>query len=264
MTIGIITNASKDEASAYAHEVVAFLQQRGVTVVPEPCEAADYWVVLGGDGTMLRASHRAAIHRIPMLGINFGNMGFLTDVDRHDGLKAIEDVLNGDYKREERLMLEVFADGDTNECPLTQMDRLALNDIYLSRGSMNKLIKLDLYINGQYMDRLHADGVLISTPTGSTAYNLSAGGPILMPDGDMMVVTAVCPHSLHTRPWVIAARDEVTVVARNPASVALDGISRMDLQGNQRITIRRSHHTAVIIKTSDLHFYELLRRKMYH
>jgi NAD+ kinase len=263
MTVGIITNHAKKDAVAYLHKLMAYLQERGVTAVPEPCSTADFWIVLGGDGTMLRASHQASLYRIPMLGINFGNMGFLTDVDGRDGFKAVEDVLNGDYKREDRLMLTVSPD-DKKGLVVPQADTLALNDIYLSRGSLGNLIKLDIYINEQFMDRVHADGVLIATPTGSTAYNLSAGGPILMPDGDMMVVTAVCPHSLHTRPWVIAARDKVTVVTRNPAAVALDGVTCMQLACDERITIRQAENTATIIKTSDLHFYELLRRKMYH
>jgi NAD+ kinase len=263
MTVGIVTNTSKDEALRYTNEITSFLTARGITVFAGQAKDADFWVILGGDGTMLRASHQAAINRIPMLGINFGNMGFLTDVEKHDGLKAVEKVLRGSFIKEERLTLEVMAEGD-GCARLSQADSLALNDVYLSRGSFGKLIQYDLYINGQFMDSLRADGVLVSTPTGSTAYNLSAGGPILMPDGDMMVITAVCPHSLHTRPWVIDARNEVKIVTHHAAAVALDGENRMELETQDGITIRKSRYTALIIKTSDLHFYELLRRKMYH
>jgi NAD+ kinase len=257
MTVCVIANTAKDAALLYKQEVSHFLQERAVNVLFEPSADADFWVVLGGDGTMLRTSHQAVIFQIPMLGINFGNIGFLTDVDKQEGLQALEKVLQGKYYKEKRLMLEMETD-------LPLADRLALNDVYLSRGGFEKLIPMDVYINGQYMDNLRADGVLIATPTGSTAYNLSAGGPILMPDGDMMVITPVCPHNLHSRPWVITARDEVSIITHRAADVAIDGETRMELPANQKLTVRSSGYTTTILKTSELHFYEVLRRKMSH
>jgi NAD+ kinase len=270
MIVGVITNESKDADLSYTREVCDFLQSRGARPVSDPmAEAfnrADFWVVLGGDGTILRTSRRAAIHNIPILGINLGTLGFLTDVERYDGLAALGKALRNETKKERRLMLEVTLTGETteeNELALTQVDRLALNDVYLSRGGFGKLISLDIYINGQYMDSLRADGVIVSTPTGSTAYNLSAGGPILMPDGDMMVITPLCPHSLYIRPWVIASRDEVKIVTHHKTAADLDGDTHLSLEAGAELNIRRSAYMATILKTSDLHFYEILRRKMH-
>jgi NAD+ kinase len=264
VTIGVITNESKDEGLDFTRQVCGFLRERGANPVIGPGSGefnrAQFWVVLGGDGTMLRASRRAAVHGIPMLGINLGTLGYLTDVDKHEGLAALGKALGGEAKREQRLMLEVAAPNGGESLD----DSLALNDVYLSRNTFGKLIKLDLYINGHFMDSLRADGVMVATPTGSTAYNLAAGGPILMPDGDMMVINAVCPHCLYTRPWVIAADDEVRMVTRHPAVVMLDGEQRFTLDAGAALTIRRSRLTTVILKTSDLHFYEILRRKMHH
>jgi NAD+ kinase len=232
------------------------LRSKGVTVPEEPAAKADCWLVLGGDGTMLRASHEAAVFDVPMLGINFGTLGFLTDTDEDQGLDALEKVLNGQYTQEKRLMLEIAS-------PLPKTQRLALNEIYFSRGGFERLVQIDLYINGQMTDSLRADGVLVSTPTGSTAYNLSAGGPILLPDGDMMVIAPVCPHHFHARPWVVAARDEICVVPRHTISVTVDGENRMALNAGERLTVKKSDLTATILKTSNLHCYEILRRKMY-
>jgi NAD+ kinase len=258
VTVSVIKNPLKNAALAFVQEATDFLESKGVTVLEEPAPEADFWLVLGGDGTMLRSSHEAAVFNVPMLGINFGTLGFLTDTDKEKGLDALEKLINGHYTQEKRLMLEI--DGH-----LPQTERLALNDVYFSRGGFEKLIQLDLYINEQFMDSLRGDGVLVSTPTGSTAYNLSAGGPILVPDGDMMVITPVCPHHyFNARPWVITARDTLSVLPHQQASVTLDGETCIALSAGEKMTVRKSDFTATIIKTSDLHFYEILRRKMYH
>lgn len=280
MTIGVIPNADRDEDLRYTREVCEFLHVRGAQPLleyavasrlgmPEAGATAEavyrqpaFITVLGGDGTMLRAAHYASVYQTPMLGINLGALGYLTDVDRHEGLHALERALKGECKYEKRLMLTLgggAADG------LVLCDRLALNDVCVSRGGSGKLITLDLHINGLYMDTLRADGVIIATPTGSTAYNLSAGGPILTPDGDMMVVTAVCAHALHTRPWVINARDTVEIRFTDDygtAFVALDGETRLTLSHGESVVIRRAECDATIMKTSALGFYEILRRKM--
>jgi NAD+ kinase len=251
MTVGIITNTSKEAALTYSHQITAFLQARGIQTELGPAPGANFWVVLGGDGTMLRASRHAAVHGIPMLGINFGNLGYLTDVESHEGITALEKVLALDYKQEKRIMLE------------TGPNQLALNDMYLTRSGFGKMLELDLFINGGHIDTIRADGIIVSTPTGSTAYNLSAGGPILMPDGEMLAITAICPHSMHTRPWVVSAHDEITVKTHHDVTVTLDGDVRSDMAAGETITVRRAKYDTLILKTSDLHFSEILRRKMY-
>jgi NAD+ kinase len=257
MTAGVITNAHKDADYEYTKQACAYLTAKNVSFIcDDTATVVDFWLVLGGDGTMLRASHYAAVLGVPMLGINLGTLGYLTDADRKDGFDSVEKVLRGQYKKESRLMLEI----DRPEYEIN--DRIALNDVYLSRVT-GKLTTFDLRVNGMFIDTIRADGVIIATPTGSTAYNLSAGGPILMPDGDMMVVTFVCPHTLYIRPWVVSSGDEVNISpAAGEVTCALDGEERFTLHPGESITVRRSNYRADIIKTTPPHFYETLRRKM--
>ncbi|MCL2528102.1 MAG: NAD(+)/NADH kinase [Defluviitaleaceae bacterium] len=245
MTVAIVTNKDKDPTMAYTQKVADFLESRGVTIVPKG-EKADFWVVLGGDGTMLRASHKAASLDVPLLGINLGTMGFMTDVDRQDGFTALENVLAGRYESQKRLMLS--AQGS-----------LALNDVFI--GSIGGLANFEVYVNDMPMDDIRADGIIVATPTGSTAYSLSAGGPILAPYGQMMVITPVCPHSLSTRPWVVPATDKITIIPGQSSELVLDGDKLTPLPAGQSLEISRAPVEATILKTTPTHFYEILRKK---
>jgi len=255
LTVGIVANAGRDSGLAYANAIAAELRARGCTAVinEEDAYSCRFLIVLGGDGTMLRASHFAAEYNTPMLGINLGTLGYLTDVDHHEGFSAIEKMLAGDFLRERRMMLETRG-------------KLALNDVIIRRESSSKLMTFDIHVNGKLMDSLRADGVIVSTPTGSTAYNLSAGGPILRPDSEMTVITAICPHTLYTRPWVISGSDTVSLntagIREDKALVSLDGDDTFHLECGEPITVRRSQHVATVIRTSGLDFFEVLRKKM--
>jgi len=253
----VIANEHKDPDWDYMGQVLEFVKNRGVEVVLGRLHAgADFCVVLGGDGTMLRVAHQAAEMDIPLLGINLGTLGFLTDVDRQDGLTALEKVLNGEYISEERLMLEAEF-GMDESTPLHK--RLALNEVCV--GGTNLLKTFSVYVNNQHMDVIRADGIIIATPTGSTAYNLAAGGPILVPGGQMIVVTPICPHSLSSRPWVIAAEDEVRIVARHASPVHIDGDNMGVINAGESVLVKRAEHHATIIKTAPSHFYAVLRKK---
>jgi len=255
MTIGIVANATRDPGLSYAKEVATWLMARGYTPVFEEDAVykSKFLIILGGDGTMLRASHLAAQYSTPMLGINLGDLGYLTDVDRHEGLIAIEKMLSGHFKRERRMMLEARG-------------VLALNEVLIHREGSSRLMAFRICVNGDHMDTLRADGVIVSTPTGSTAYNLSAGGPILRPDSEMIVITAVSPHSLYTRPWVLSGNDEVTLIPVDThggkAVISIDGEVRFYLDCNETVTIKRSEHMATVVKTSEADFFEVLRKKM--
>ncbi|MCL2399902.1 MAG: NAD(+)/NADH kinase [Defluviitaleaceae bacterium] len=255
MTIGIIANPTRDIGLAFAKEIAEWLQSRGHTPLFEEEEAyqSKFLIVLGGDGTMLQASQRAARYGTPMLGINLGTLGYLTDVDQHEGLQAIEKMLNGDFRREERIMLEVEGE-------------LALNDVFIRREDSAKLMNFRICVNGDHMDTLGADGVIVSTPTGSTAYNLSAGGPILQPNSEMMVITAVCPHTLYSRPWVISKYDKVSLTpVKNDeglAAVYLDGVAKFFLKCGETIVVQVSDYKASVVKTANIDFFEVLRKKM--
>ena len=257
MTVCIVANTLKDSGLAFSKEIEAMLEARGVAVIPEnEGENADFWIILGGDGTMLQAAHKAALVDVPLLGINLGTMGFLTDVDKHDGFAAIDNILAGRYESQKRLMLMAKTNAGTGGL---SSDNLALNEVYV--GSAGRLTNFAVYVNGRHMDDIRADGVIVATPTGSTAYNLSAGGPILAPYGQMMVVTAICPHSLSTRPWVIEADDIVQIIPGQCANLLLDGHERMNLLPGESIKISRAPVSATIIKTTSTHFYEVLRKK---
>jgi len=247
--VGIAVNPQRDPELEYATKTRTFLQSRGVLVVDAGEGSgldADFWVVLGGDGTMLRCAHTAAEHSIPLMGINLGTLGFLTAAEAHDGFIALAKVLDGKYITEERMMLSV-------------QSRLALNDVFV--GATGGLKNFSLYVNGALLDTIRADGILVATPTGSTAYNLSAGGPILMPGSEMMVVTPICPHSLSTRPLVVGARDVVNIVAHDRATITMDGIHLRELTPGEGITVEKADAISRIIKTDETHFYDILRTK---
>lgn len=231
---------------SYTKEVELFLRDRGVIIVPEGFKA-DFWVVLGGDGTMLRAAHDAAKLDVPLLGINLGNMGFLTDADRHEGFDVLAKALSGEYEAQKRLMLITG-------------ENLALNEVVVGKVS-GSLIEFCIYVNDMHMDNIRADGIIVATPTGSTAYNLSAGGPILAPYSQMMVITPICPHSLSSRPWVLPAEDRVCIIPKDQAALVLDGERVATIAPDIGVEITRAPFFATIMKTSSVPFYEILRKK---
>jgi len=267
MTIGLIVNGTRDVGYVYTREVVQWLREHGAEPIMEQSAAiaanlpetatdnvynSQFLILLGGDGTMLRASHGAAEHGTPMLGINLGTLGYLTDVDKQEGLLAIKKALAGDCRYEKRMMLQ--ANG-----------MLALNEVHVGPRHIATLMTFRIEVNNAHMDTLRADGVIISTPTGSTAYNLSAGGPILKPDSEMILITPICPHALYTRPWVISADDEITICPVNSpgtAIVNLDGEPRFFLEEGEKILIKRAKHTTQVVRTSGMDFFAILRKKL--
>jgi len=259
--VGIIVNKDKDPGMVYTKSVDDFLTDRGVSTqinaYPHP---AKFWVVLGGDGTMLRAAHFASQKNVPLFGINLGTLGFLTDVERNQGLAALDKMLTGQYTTEKRLMLECDY-GVSAPIPIT--NRLALNEVYV--GGAGHLKTFSVYVNEQPVDVIRADGIIVATPSGSTAYSLSAGGPILSSGGNngigMMVITPVCPHSLSSRPWVIPAADTVRIIPRTNTPIHIDGMHRGEVNAGDSVLIKKSNHKATILKTAPSHFYSTLRKK---
>lgn len=275
MNIGFIINEDKDKDFVYTKKMIEFcldknivptmpIDKKSVINCNNVCyleeddffKNVDFIVILGGDGTILRWSKKIAKYNKDILGINIGNLGYLTDVEKQDGFSAIEKVLKGDYKVEKRMMISVFIDGKEYIC---------LNEFNVNNGKLSRMVKIAMEINGRYVDALSADGLIISTPTGSTAYNLSAGGPILKPDTHLMAITYVCPHALFSRPYVISGDDEIKVYLANKDSkayVSLDGQESLTIEYGQEIYIKKSNFYTNIIKTNSLNFYDVLRRKM--
>ncbi len=277
-SIGIITNFNKDAGLKYTKELILWLEERGVrALVPmriaeavccgtacenltELYEKADFAVILGGDGTILRNARQMAEYDLPILGVNFGTLGYLADVERADAKNAISSVIEGNYTLENRMMLSVsHYRGD-----IPMGNYTALNEVYISHTRSVNIVDLEMSVNDAFINVFRADGIMVSTPTGSTAYNLSAGGPILMPDTRLMAVTSVCPHNLYSRPFVISGDDCVTIKVLDDDELifSLDGAERIALEQCDTVKITGSEKSVRTIKTSGRSFYDTLRYKL--
>ncbi|MBQ9091029.1 MAG: NAD(+)/NADH kinase [Anaerotignum sp.] len=216
---------------------------------------SDLLISLGGDGTLLGIGRRTARFEKPILGINLGTLGFLTAEEKTHAELAIDKVLNGEYKLEKRMMLEcsIAQGGERKE------GIIALNDICITRGNLYKILEFRVYVNDEYVDTLLADGVIICTPTGSTAYNLSAGGPVLKADAEIIAITPISPHTLTSRPIVVSAADVVTVEVKpsrsdTPFTVRADGQDNFTLTGTNVVQIRQADVCTTIIQTKPQSF----------
>ena len=224
----------------------------------------DLVVVLGGDGTLLAMADRVsqAGRDIPILGVNFGHLGFLTEISWPELFGALESVLAGRATIDERTMLHAAVWRDHQQIEL----RSALNDVVITRGALSRILEFSVSVGGEFVARFHADGLIVSTPTGSTAYNLSAGGPILHPDLDALVLTPIAPHSLTNRPVVFPATAEVIVqpFASDPSQwvyLSIDGQSGVRLEPRDVVKVRRTG-PARLIQSSSRSYFEVLRQKL--
>ena len=230
-------------------------------------EDVDCVLVLGGDGTLLQAAADLADLSVPFLGINLGTLGFLAEVNKDDMEEAFSKLLAGEYEIENRMMLYgcCYRPGEDGE-----MDNArALNDIVITRKGSLQIITFAISVNGQFLHRYSADGIIVATPTGSTGYNLSAGGPVVDPKAQLMVATPICPHSMQHRSIVLSPEDEITILietghdgSRQEVEAIFDGSHRVTLRTGDRIVIRRSDKTTGIVKLNRLSFLEILNRKM--
>mgnify|MGYP000687018894 CR=1 FL=1 len=276
--VGIFPNLDKPRAPELARELVAWLAERGVAAVCPPeaagrVEGAEplpparwggrvaFAVVLGGDGTLLKAARALAPGGVPMLGVNLGHLGFLTEVEARALFDYLPSALAGDYRVDERAMLAaaVLVDGRPRE------RLLALNDVVVSVAPYARLGMLAVWVSGSLLGRYPADGVIVATPTGSTAYSLAAGGPIVAPDLDVLVVTPVCPHTFYARPTVISKEDSVRVrLERSPegAVVTADGQERRRLAPGEEVVVAVAGEVARLIRGPGWDFFRVLRRKL--
>ena len=276
--IGFVTNIEKDPTQQETKKMVDFVLKKGCEVYvsetfsdvhpdviatssSEMYKSVDFVVVIGGDGTILRVARSAAIFDTPILGINFGTLGYLADVEKVNAIDAIEKVLNGDFTIENRMMLEPYVE---RGCVSHEIN-LALNEVCITNSVCSRMIKLSVEVNGEYFDTFRADGIIVSTPTGSTAYNLSAGGPILSPHTELMTITHICPHTLYARPFVIDGNDVVRIRVQsnyNNVQMSCDGQSTVQMKNDDVIVVKKSRYVTRIIKTTNMNFYDILRRKM--
>jgi NAD+ kinase len=224
----------------------------------------DLIVAVGGDGTMLHAARGAAVHGVPLLGINRGRLGFLTDVSPTRMTETIKTVLSGDYVAEERLMLEAKISSTNN----LYGPMLALNDVVLKSAYTGHMQDFRTSVNGEYVNTHGGDGLIIATPTGSTAYALSCGGPIIQPDVDALVIAPIAPHTLSDRPLVVRSSSQIEVLIeprpefQDSAEVACDGEILGEMSHNEKLTIQLAKETVQLIHPREQSYYELLRSKL--
>jgi NAD+ kinase len=250
---GLAVRVNGDGARAVGAEELAATEQ-------ELADLSDALVVVGGDGTILRAARTGAVRGVPVLGVNVGGFGFLAEVGLDELQEAVDRLVAGRHAVEERMMLaaEVVRDGAVAE------RYLALNDMVVTKSGYARLMPLRVCVNGEHLATYLADGLIVSTPTGSTAYNLSAGGPILSPGVRALVITPICPHTLTARPVVVDADDVATVEVTTGVEgvlLTVDGQVGCPLQGGDAVRVRRAEERARLVRLKPPSFYELLRQK---
>ena len=244
-------------------ESAFFVDDEGIRRGLASLDEARLPVAVGGDGTMLHAARGAAQHRVPLLGVNRGRLGFLTDVSPELMAETINTILSGDYVTEDRLMLEAeISGGKKNRGPM-----LALNDVVLKTTSTGHMQDFRTSVDGEYVNTHGGDGLIVATPTGSTAYALSCGGPIIRPNVDALVIVPIAPHTLSDRPLVVRSSSQVTVrVEPRPesqrAEVACDGETFGEIGRDETLTIRVAEETVQLLHPRGQSYYDLLRSKL--
>ncbi len=240
-----------EQASALGEKTVA-LDSIAALIAEQP--APDLLVVIGGDGTLLRFASIAAQRDIPLLGVNLGRIGFLSEITLDEFTEAIVKIQRGDYRVEERMTLLCSING----APFAS----CLNDVLISKQSFSGTIQIDMYCDGQSVGSVFSDGIIASTPTGSTAYNLSAGGPVVTQNLDSIVVTTVCSHTLHIRP-IVSAPDAIwTFHVNGEGFVSGDGIKLSRVNPNDCISVTRSDRRVRFIRFREQNVFELIRQKL--
>ena len=276
-TIGLIINSYKEQIVQIGREVIAHLKAQGVHVLAMGdeadalqiaavdadafCREAQMVVVIGGDGTMLRAARTVYGKEIPILGINQGYLGFLTEVEVEHLDNALAQLLSGNYQVERRMMLNatVYRDG------VCIADVNALNDMVVTKGALSRIIRTELYLDEQLVERHYGDGLIFSTPTGSTGYSLSAGGPIVYPSVDVCIMAPICSHSLISRPMIFSPDHTLKVrmeAVSAPAMLTVDGQNGVELQQGDFIYIKKAEHDTCLLVLEQRNFFAVLQGKL--
>jgi len=265
--VGIIIKKGSDEPRRIGEELAAWFGQRGVAVVVgEVQEGMDLLVILGGDGTLLHVANQASARQIPVVGVNLGGLGFLTEISVDERYGVFEQILAGEMVVEERMMLKVRLANSNG----TGDWRYALNDVVISKGNVDQLVELSAWADAEYITTYRADGLIVSTPTGSTAYNLSAGGPIVQPRLQAMLVTPICPFMLESRPILLppAARLRTKLAdGRNSSTgrdvkVIVDGQFAWEMHAGDTLEVEAAEKPLCLICSPRKGYFEILRGKL--
>lgn len=288
MKVGIVANLDKKDARQVTLKLIDWLRSRGAVPLlagataeglgrPEMGDeqglaGVDFIVVLGGDGTLLKAARQTAALGRPLLGVNLGHLGFLTEIEGAHLLEDLEGFLDGRYEIEERSMLQarVFPlpkGGSTTADRKVRHESLALNDVVITKGTFARMVQLETFIDGNEVTTYPADGLIIATPTGSTAYSLSAGGPLVNPNLDVLIITPICPHTFYSRPLIISKNERITIRTRPPegqqTTLTVDGqVGYMLDSLQEEVEIALAEPVVRLMRRPGWNFYEVLRRKL--
>ncbi len=265
----LIVNEEKDKEHSVANVIKSYLEksEQCVKIVSHkeaflPDEGTDMAIVLGGDGTVIQVAKKIAGMSIPILGVNLGTLGFLTEVEKPKLYHALDAVMSGGYSIERRMILA----GTT----LSGQERsLAVNEVIVGKKDLGRMITTSVWVNDELMDTYVADGVIVATPTGSTAYNLSAGGPVLSPNMEALVITPICPHSLNKRSLVVSSEDSIRIQVErtresyvDEATVRCDGEVLWSIQSGDVASIRKAEESFDVVSIRDVGFFEKMRSKL--
>jgi len=282
--IGVVVKPHQPEALATLCELTAWVTPRGIALVGGPAvdreriehetgcvievvaeeelpQQVDLILVLGGDGTMIATARMLGNSEVPVIGINYGGLGYLAEFRIEELFTALESILAGDYKLEKRVVLAVeLRRGDE----LVTKNRV-LNDVVMNKSALARIIQIETYLNEQFVNSFRADGLIVSTPTGSTAYNLSAGGPIIFPTMNAVVITPICPFTLSNRPIVVPDDSVIEVrlmTEKEDVALTLDGQVGFPIQAHDRVVIRKSNTTFNLVQPKNRNYFDLLRDKL--
>jgi NAD+ kinase len=264
--VGLIGNPEKISCAEVLRRATRLVKRAGREVMTSTNTAAlasevDLLLVFGGDGTMLQVARDIAGSNTPMLGINIGSLGFLTAVPSNELPRALNRIWKGEFKYESRALIEV-----NGRCNGKQIAETALNDIVVSRGALSRLIDLDVSVNAELITHYRCDGLIVSSPTGSTAYSLAAGGPVISPAAKVFALTPISPHTLSNRPLILPLSATIRIKAMNPVPATIlsaDGEFIAELDAGDEIAIRRSRRVVRLMHLADSSFLETLRRKLH-
>lgn len=280
--IGVIPNRLKDKDLKTTSTIIECLEKQGFEVYITPhigkilnkdkkyrveeeqlYHLCDIVIAIGGDGTFLSVANKASKADVPIIGVNLGRLGFLVDIEPNEIKHAVDKLLKGDYVIEKRMMLQARIIEPNG----AEHIFYALNDISLTRGSFSRISEFEIYVEGNLCDVYPADGVVVATPTGSTAYNLSAGGPIVVPHANAYLVTPICPHTIYSRSILLSEQDHMTIrtcsdVIGSLMELSVDGKMKIRLTPEHLVEIEKAPYVTKIIKLSELGFFEILRKKI--
>jgi NAD+ kinase len=264
--VGIVSKQSSPEAAACAESAAQYLASRGLEVLrdePELARLADLVLVLGGDGTLIHAARILEGRPVPILGVNMGSLGFLTEVPQAELYPAVDHVLSGRAELSERMKLRVHLHrhGDPDA---KLVDAEVLNDVVIAKGTLSRMAEFEATCSGDYVTTYRADGIIVATPTGSTAYSLAANGPILYPSMRGVILAPICPHTLTQRPLVLPDDRTVNIVLVSESEVflTLDGQSGVQLQRRDRVQIKQSHNRVLLVRNPRIDYFGILRAKL--